>query len=224
MSQRRDCVLCSFHNLILKRHITLPETAVNRGFQTNQCSFLILSVFFYFMVALYMFRFKINQFNFATWFCTGKKCKKVDPIHRCSIWSSIGGKVYITYYELPSTTLRFGDGNYICYGQRILFSFHSNCSVSVSVRKWPAVIGTHSFNSPQSITSFLELPALGSSHFTKILPISQLPRLTSMYNTLPIAPLINLSEISRLLVCVILSLTPIFKTVERLAVLLSETV
>ena len=45
-----------------------------------------------------------------------------------------------------------------------------------------------------------------------------------MYNTLPIAPFIDLSKISRLLVSMSLAPTPVFKAVGRLAVLLREIV
>ena len=54
-----------------------------------------------------------------------------------------------------------------------------------------AVIGTNSFNSLRSILSFQELLTFGSSNFTNIALQNDL---IFKYITVPIEPLINLSE------------------------------
>ena len=64
---------------------------------------------------------------------------------------------------------------------------------------------THSFNSPQSLLFFKELPALGSSNFPHIVLQSGFD-LLSMSSTVPIELLINLSE--TLMLSVSITLTP----------------
>ena len=56
-----------------------------------------------------------------------------------------------------------------------------------------AVIGTYSFNSPQSLLFFMELPDLGSLNFTYIVLQSGFDFLSKCL-TVPVELLINLSE------------------------------
>ena len=80
-----------------------------------------------------------------------------------------------------------------------------------------AVIGTHSFSSPQSILSFMELPDLGSSNFTYIVLKSGFDLLSKCL-TVPIEPLINLSETQILSANITLAPTHDFNFAGRLAV------
>ena len=80
-----------------------------------------------------------------------------------------------------------------------------------------AVIGTKSFNSPQSLLSFKGLPALGSSNFRYIVLQSGFDHLSKCL-TVPIEPLVNLSETIILSVNITLAPTHNFNFAGKLTV------
>ena len=77
--------------------------------------------------------------------------------------------------------------------------------------------GTYFFNSPRSLLSFKELPALGSSNFTYLVPQSDFDLLSKCV-IVPIESLINLSETLILSVNITLAPTHNFNFADRLAV------
>ena len=80
-----------------------------------------------------------------------------------------------------------------------------------------AVIGTHSFNSLQNFQSFGELPAFGLADFTYIV-LQNGSDLISKCLTVPIEPLINLSETLMLSVNITFATTHNFNVAGRLVV------